>query len=159
MPPRVKTTKRRLRHRVSSALCVYTEIPSTLVVRVKQSVCPDDNFKLYDLLPRYLARSDLKVMVITQEFQLSSRMKILQLLVTHFLVICRVLATKVVGATSSECFLVHTFIGWLGSQVVSVLNSGTEGPGFKSQSRRYRVTVLGKLFTPNVPLFTKQQNW
>ena len=37
-------------------------------------------------------------------------MKILQLLVTHFLVICRVLATKVVGATSSECFLVHTFI-------------------------------------------------
>jgi len=32
-----------------------------------------------------------------------------------------------------------------------------EGPGFKSQSRRCRVTVLGKLFTPIVPLFTKQQ--
>ena len=32
-------------------------------------------------------------------------------------------------------------------------------PGFKSQSRRCRVTVLGKLFTPIVPLFTKQQNW
>jgi len=31
--------------------------------------------------------------------------------------------------------------------------------GFKSQSRRCRVTVLGKLFTPIVPLFTKQQNW
>jgi len=31
--------------------------------------------------------------------------------------------------------------------VVSVLDSGAEGPGFKSQSRRCRVTVLGKLFT------------
>jgi len=48
--------------------------------------------------------------------------------------------------------------GWLGSRVVSVLDWGTEGPGFKSQSRRCRVTVLGKLFTPIVPLFTKQQN-
>ena len=26
--------------------------------------------------------------------------------------------------------------GWLGSRVVSVLGSGVEGPGFKSQSRR-----------------------
>ena len=34
-----------------------------------------------------------------------------------------------------------------------------EGPGFKSKPRRCRVTVLGKLFTPIVPLFTKQQNW
>jgi len=49
--------------------------------------------------------------------------------------------------------------GWLDSRVVSVLDSGTEGPGFKSQSRRCRVTVLGRLFTPIVPLFTKQQNW
>jgi len=48
--------------------------------------------------------------------------------------------------------------GWLGSRVVSVLDSGAEGPGFRSQSRRCRVTVLGKLFTPIVPLFTKQQN-
>jgi len=48
---------------------------------------------------------------------------------------------------------------WLGSRVVSVLDSGAEGPWFKSQSRRCRVTVLGKLFTPIVPLFTKQQNW
>jgi len=48
---------------------------------------------------------------------------------------------------------------WLGSRVVTVLDSGAEGPGFKSQSRRCRVTVLGKLFTPIVPLFTKQQNW
>ena len=48
--------------------------------------------------------------------------------------------------------------GWLGSRVVSVLYSGAEGPGFKSQPRRCRVTVLGKLFTPIVPLFTKQRN-
>jgi len=47
----------------------------------------------------------------------------------------------------------------LGSRVVSVLDSGAERPGFKSQPRRCRVTVLGKLFTPVVPLFTKQQNW
>ena len=50
-------------------------------------------------------------------------------------------------------------LGWLGSRVVSVLDSGTVGPGFKSQPRRCRVAVLGKLFTPIVPLFTKQQNW
>ena len=49
--------------------------------------------------------------------------------------------------------------GWLGSRVVSVLDSGAEGPGFKSQPRRCRVTVLGKLFTHIVPLFTKQRNW
>jgi len=49
--------------------------------------------------------------------------------------------------------------GWLGSRVVSVLDSCAEGPGFKSQSRRCQATVLGKLFTPVVPLFTKQRNW
>ena len=38
-----------------------------------------------------------------------------------------------------------------------MLDSGAEGPGFKSQLRRCRVTVLGKMFTPIVPLFTKQQ--
>jgi len=46
--------------------------------------------------------------------------------------------------------------GWLGSRVASVLDSGAEGPGFKSQPRRCRVTFLDKLFTPIVPLFTKQ---
>ena len=45
----------------------------------------------------------------------------------------------------------------LTTQLPSVLGSGAEGPGLKSQSRRCRVTVLGKLFTPIVPLFTKQQ--
>jgi len=47
----------------------------------------------------------------------------------------------------------------VGSRVVSVLDSGAEGLGFKSKPRRCRVTVLGKLFTPIVPLFTKQRNW
>jgi len=50
-------------------------------------------------------------------------------------------------------------MGWLSSLVVSMLDSGAEGLGFKSQPRHCRVTVLGKLFTPIVPLFTKQQNW
>ena len=40
-----------------------------------------------------------------------------------------------------------------------MLDSGAEGPGFKSQPRCCRVTVLSKLFTLIVPLFTKQQNW
>ena len=53
----------------------------------------------------------------------------------------------------------YKYVGWIGSRVVSVLDSGAEGPGFKSLPRRCRVTVLGKLFTPIVPLFTKQQNW
>jgi len=47
----------------------------------------------------------------------------------------------------------------LGSRVVSVLDSDAEGPGLKSQPRRCPVTVLGKLFTPIVPLFTEQRNW
>ena len=50
-------------------------------------------------------------------------------------------------------------IGRLGSQVVSVLDSGAEGPGFKSQPQYCRVTVLGKLFAPIMPVFTKQRNW
>ena len=57
---------------------------------------------------------------------------------------------------STHCFArlltAKAYLGWLGSRVVSVLNSGAEGPGFKSQSRRCRVTVLGKLFTPIVRL-------
>jgi len=51
------------------------------------------------------------------------------------------------------------FPGLAISNVVSVLDSGAEKSGFKSQSRRCRVTVLGKLLTPIAPLYTKQQNW
>jgi len=40
--------------------------------------------------------------------------------------------------------------GWLGSRVVSVLDSGAEGPGFKSQPRRCRVTVLGRAYSKRV---------
>jgi len=60
---------------------------------------------------------------------------------------------------STNCFSFFYLYGWLSSRVVSVLDSGAVRPGFKSQSRRWRVTVLGKLFTPIVPLFTKQRNW
>ena len=38
-----------------------------------------------------------------------------------------------------------------------MLDSHAEGPRLKSQPRCCRVTVLGKLFTPIVPLFTQQQ--
>ena len=38
-----------------------------------------------------------------------------------------------------------------------MLDSGAVRPGFKSQSLCCLVTVLGKLLTPIVPLFTKQQ--
>ena len=48
--------------------------------------------------------------------------------------------------------------GSLGSRVVSMQDSGAVGPGFKSQPRRCRVTVAGKLFTPIMPLFTKRRN-
>ena len=60
-------------------------------------------------------------------------------------------------ATASEEHLLEASL--LGSRAVSVLDSGAVGPGFKSQPRRCRVTVLGKLFTPIVPPFTKQHNW
>jgi len=38
-------------------------------------------------------------------------------------------------------------------------HAGAEGPGFRSQPRRCRLTILGKLFTPIVPLFIEQRNW
>ena len=41
----------------------------------------------------------------------------------------------------SSASLDYTSVYLLGSRVVSVLDSGAEGPGFKSQSRRCRVTV------------------
>jgi len=65
---------------------------------------------------------------------------------------------RLTGMLVSFTLIIIVICGWLGSRVVSVLDSGAEGPGFKSQPRRCRVTVLGKLFTPIVPLFTKQ-NW
>ena len=65
---------------------------------------------------------------------------------------CRCFALRVYTA------FLRSLLEWLGSRVVNVLDSGAVEPGFKSQSRRCRVTVLGKLFKPIVPLFTKQQN-
>jgi len=46
---------------------------------------------------------------------------------------------------------------FLNSRVASMLDSSAVGPGFKSQPRRCWVTVLGKLFTPIVPLFSVHQ--
>ena len=55
------------------------------------------------------------------------------------------------------CVCVCFRLWWLGSRMVSVLDSDAEGNGYKSQPRRCRVTVLGKLFTSIVPLFINQQ--
>jgi len=73
----------------------------------------------------------------------SNRRKFLKFPYTHFILLL--------------VFRVFIQDWWLGSGVVIVLDSGAEGPGFKSQSRRCR--VFDNLFTPIVPLFTKQQNW
>jgi len=43
---------------------------------------------------------------------------------------------------------IYCACGWLGRRVVSVLDSGAEGPGFKSQSRRCQVTVLANCSHP-----------
>jgi len=51
--------------------------------------------------------------------------------------------------------MLHTVHKTVGSRVVSMLDWGAEGPGFKSQPRRCRVTVLGKLFTPIVKVMVK----
>jgi len=72
-------------------------------------------------------------------------------------------ASTVTWRPSQRCDTENTICigsrGWLDSRVVSVLDSGAEGPRFKAQSRRCRVTVVGKLFAPIVPPFTMQQNW
>ena len=49
-------------------------------------------------------------------------------------------------------YVVHVWCRWLGNRVVSVLDLGAVGPGFKSQPRHCRLTVLGKLFTLIEPL-------
>ena len=61
---------------------------------------------------------------------------------------------RAVSCIQSKTAVIHTYIkitiltntgtqaGWLGSRVVSVLDSGAEGPGFKSQSRRCRANIL-----------------
>ena len=64
-----------------------------------------------------------------------------------------------VRGTDVTGIIVLLLLGWLASRVLIVLDSGAVGPGFKSQPRHCRVTVLGRLFTPILPLFTKQRNW
>ena len=43
--------------------------------------------------------------------------------------------------------LLYTPRGWLGSRVVSVLDSGAVGPGFKSQPRRCRISLRQTVHT------------
>ena len=49
--------------------------------------------------------------------------------------------------TDAFQFSIHTTQGWLGSRAVSVLDSGAEGTGFKSQPRRYRVSLRQTVHT------------
>jgi len=68
----------------------------------------------------------------------------------------RVHGTAALGSAVQEANSTHNFATvhqqaeWL-----ACWTQAQKGPG----SNRCRVTVLGKLFTPIVPLFTKQQNW
>jgi len=71
---------------------------------------------------------------------------------------CRLMRRYSGGIINEMKIIKRQYCGRLGSRVVSVLDSGAVGPGFKSQPRRCRVTVLSKLFTPVVPLFTKQRH-
>ena len=61
----------------------------------------------------------------------------------------------------TEYFVIGAYQTTIGSvaEWLACWTQAQKSPGFKSQSRRCRVTVLGKLFTPIVPVFTKQQNW
>jgi len=61
---------------------------------------------------------------------------------TLSLVVPTVNTSSSTPSTDSTDFWPLPVIRWLGSRVVSVLDSGAEGPEFKSQSRRCRVTVL-----------------
>ena len=61
--------------------------------------------------------------------------------------------------TLAERSTIRTTLTDEGGSVAEWLACWTQAQKGKSQSRRCRVTVLGKLFTPIVPLFTKQQNW
>ena len=68
----------------------------------------------------------------------------------------RVHGTAALGSAAQEASstrnfaTVHQQAEWL-----ACWTQAQKGPG----SNRCRVTVSGKLFTPIVPLFTKQQNW
>ena len=53
---------------------------------------------------------------------------------------------------------IFTLFRWLGGVVVRALDSWSRGRGFDSDRGTIRATTLGKLFTPDVPLFTKQYN-
>ena len=61
----------------------------------------------------------------------------------HTTSLCRIYALHACGAAAMRSTnRLPLSLGWLGSRVVSVLDSGAEGPGFKSQSRRCRCNSL-----------------
>ena len=69
-------------------------------------------------------------------------------------------SVAIAGICARRLGLITTdMVGGSVAEWLAVLDSGAEGSGFTSQPRRCRVTDLGKLFTPIVPLFTEQRNW
>ena len=50
-------------------------------------------------------------------------------------------------ALSLSLIMSKFYVGWLGNRVVSVLDSSAEGPRFKSQSRRCRVSLRQTVHT------------
>ena len=103
----------------------------------------------------YLCRSEMKLMHRRQNKYYTQMSKVIWQMTVSPLS-CRPHSS---AAGTRDTGIVSRYVMWLGSRVVSVLDAGAEGPGFKSQSRPCWVTVLGELFTPIVPLFTKQRNW
>jgi len=66
--------------------------------------------------------------------------------IRHFFIVAPSFAAVLSCATKNTVTFVN-LLEWLSSRVISELDSGAEGPGFKSQLRRYRANC------------TKQQNW
>jgi len=54
---------------------------------------------------------------------------------------------------------IFKYVGCSVAEWLMCWTQAQKGPGSNRSRAGCRVTVLGKLFTPIVPLFTKQQNW
>ena len=64
------------------------------------------------------------------------------------------------AARAAPCRLNYTELVGSVAERLACWTQAQKGPGSnRSRDAVCRVTVLGKLFTPIVPLFTKQQNW
>ena len=119
--------------RTSRYRCCLIVTAAALVLQVKQSIPP---------LSAWTVINELNDLLLSLQYRLFQSSAVRQTyLFARYL------------CAPSALEVLNDHVGWLRSRVVSVLDSGAVEPGFKSQPRRCRVTVLGKLFTP------KQRNW